>query len=130
MLEYYIVPVDVFVVLQSEGQTALHIASAEGDETLVKYFYGVRASASIIDNQGQLHSSIITNYLPVNATYLLLSLSCIYYARRIVNLHTNLKLDNVELILLKLTPTKIPSCHLDSPVFFWHIIGLWIKKLT
>jgi hypothetical protein len=39
--------------LQGEGQTALHIASAEGDETLVKYFYGVRANASIVDNQGK-----------------------------------------------------------------------------
>ena len=28
----------------------MHIASAEGDETLVKYFYGVRASASITDH--------------------------------------------------------------------------------
>lgn len=36
-----------------EGQTALHISSAEGDEALVKYFYGVRASASIADNQGK-----------------------------------------------------------------------------
>lgn len=35
-----------------EGQTALHIAAAEGDEHLVKYFYGVRASAAIADNQG------------------------------------------------------------------------------
>lgn len=33
-----------------EGQTSLHIAAAEGDEALVKYFYGVRASASIADN--------------------------------------------------------------------------------
>lgn len=33
-----------------EGQTALHIAAAEGDEALLKYFYGVRASASIADN--------------------------------------------------------------------------------
>lgn len=38
-----------------EGQTALHIAAAEGDEHLVKYFYGVRASASIADNQGLFH---------------------------------------------------------------------------
>lgn len=37
-----------------EGQTALHIASAEGDEQLVKYFYGVRASAAIADNQGEI----------------------------------------------------------------------------
>ncbi|KAH8263555.1 hypothetical protein KR044_010530 [Drosophila immigrans] len=34
-----------------EGQTPLHIAAAEGDEALLKYFYGVRASASIADNQ-------------------------------------------------------------------------------
>ena len=33
-----------------EGQTALHICAAEGDEALLKYFYGVRASASITDN--------------------------------------------------------------------------------
>lgn len=33
-----------------DGQTALHIAAAEGDETLLKYFYGVRASASITDH--------------------------------------------------------------------------------
>lgn len=33
-----------------EGQTPLHIAAAEGDEALLKYFYGVRASASIADN--------------------------------------------------------------------------------
>jgi ankyrin repeat protein len=35
-----------------EGQTPLHIAAAEGDEALVKYFYGVRASAQVVDNQG------------------------------------------------------------------------------
>lgn len=37
---------------QGEGQTALHIASAEGDEALVKYFYGAKANASITDHQG------------------------------------------------------------------------------
>lgn len=37
-----------------EGQTPLHIAAAEGDEALLKYFYGVRASASIADNQGEI----------------------------------------------------------------------------
>lgn len=50
----------MFVNFQSEGQTALHIASAEGDETLVKYFYGVRASASIIDNQGKWYLTVFT----------------------------------------------------------------------
>lgn len=39
-------------VQNGEGQTALHLAAAEGDELLVKYFYGVRASASIVDHQG------------------------------------------------------------------------------
>lgn len=38
-------------VQNGEGQSALHIAAAEGDEPLLKYFYGVRASASITDNQ-------------------------------------------------------------------------------
>lgn len=36
------------------GQTPLHIAAAEGDEALVKYFYGVRANAAIADNEGVL----------------------------------------------------------------------------
>lgn len=36
-----------------DGQTALHIAAAEGDESMVKYFFSVRASAGIIDNQGE-----------------------------------------------------------------------------
>jgi Ankyrin repeats (many copies) len=39
--------------VNGEGQTALHIAAEIGDEALVKYFYGVRASASIADNQGE-----------------------------------------------------------------------------
>jgi ankyrin repeat protein len=34
-----------------EGMTSLHIAAAEGDEALVKYFYNVRASPHISDNQ-------------------------------------------------------------------------------
>lgn len=37
-------------VQNGEGQTALHICAAEGDESLLKYFYGVRASAAITDN--------------------------------------------------------------------------------
>lgn len=36
------------------GQSPLHIAAAEGDEPLVKYFYGVRANAAIADNEGNL----------------------------------------------------------------------------
>jgi hypothetical protein len=38
--------------VNGEGQTALHIAAEIGDEPMVKYFYGVRASASIPDKQG------------------------------------------------------------------------------
>lgn len=45
-----------------EGQTALHIAAAEGDEALLKYFYGVRASASIADNQGTVNTAKIPYY--------------------------------------------------------------------
>lgn len=36
-----------------EGQTPLHISAGEGDDQLVKYFYTVRASASIADFQGR-----------------------------------------------------------------------------
>ena len=36
----------------NDGQTCLHIASSEGDEALVKYFYTVRASATIKDKNG------------------------------------------------------------------------------
>lgn len=42
-----------------EGQTPLHIAAAEGDEALLKYFYGVRASASIADNQGESAAKVV-----------------------------------------------------------------------
>lgn len=44
-----------------EGQTALHIAAAEGDEALVKYFYSVRASASIVDNDGEFTLKLLHN---------------------------------------------------------------------
>lgn len=37
----------------ASGMTALHISAAEGDEPLVKYFYGVRANAAIADNEGK-----------------------------------------------------------------------------
>lgn len=37
-------------IRNGDGQTPLHIAAAEGDELLLKYFYGVRASASVTDN--------------------------------------------------------------------------------
>lgn len=42
-----------------EGQTPLHIAAAEGDEALLKYFYGVRASAAIADNQGMNPKTLV-----------------------------------------------------------------------
>lgn len=50
-VQFYLRNISVQHLFQGDGQTALHIASAEGDETLVKYFYGVRASASITDHQ-------------------------------------------------------------------------------
>lgn len=59
-------------VQNGEGQTALHICTAEGDEALLKYFYGVRASASIADNldrtpmhvaAGIFRASRINNFL-------------------------------------------------------------------
>lgn len=46
------------------GQTSLHIAAAEGDEPLVKYFYGVRANAAIADNEGK--SQITLGSLPIS----------------------------------------------------------------
>lgn len=39
--------------VNNDGTTPLHIAAAEGDEAMVKYFYSVRASASIPDKQGE-----------------------------------------------------------------------------
>lgn len=50
------------------GQTPLHIAAAEGDEPLVKYFYGVRANAAIADNEGKA----LENYLSVCRVYCLI----------------------------------------------------------
>lgn len=48
-------------IQNGDGQTALHIAAAEGDEALVKYFYGVRASAAITDSQGMTsHNESLT----------------------------------------------------------------------
>lgn len=56
MFEYWVGMYLLMLILQQQGQgqTALHIASADGDEGLVKYFYSARASASITDNQGKL----------------------------------------------------------------------------
>lgn len=57
-----------------EGQTPLHIAAAEGDEALLKYFYGVRASASIADNQGNInyylfHPKLTNYFIFLNRSY-------------------------------------------------------------
>ena len=38
---------------QSEGQTALHIASMNGDEYIIRTLYKVRANPSIIDSEGK-----------------------------------------------------------------------------
>ena len=37
---------------QSEGQTALHIAAADGDENIVKYLHMLHANPNISDNEG------------------------------------------------------------------------------
>ncbi len=39
---------------QSEGQTALHIAAADGDENIVKYLHMLHANPNISDNEGKL----------------------------------------------------------------------------
>lgn len=39
-----------FLSLQSEGQTALHIAAYEGDETMIKFLQAARADANIADS--------------------------------------------------------------------------------
>lgn len=49
-------------IQNGEGQAPLHIAAAEGDEILVKYFYGVRASASITDNQDRTPMHLAAEY--------------------------------------------------------------------
>lgn len=51
-----------------EGQTALHICAAEGDEVMLKYFYGVRASASITDNLDRtpMHVAAGSQLLKIN----------------------------------------------------------------
>lgn len=36
---------------QINGQTPLHIASAEGDEKIVNYLHGFGANANILDNE-------------------------------------------------------------------------------
>ena len=39
---------------KSEGQTALHIASMNGDEYIIRTLYKVRANPSLIDSEGKL----------------------------------------------------------------------------
>ena len=58
-------------VQNGDGQTALHIAAAEGDEGLVKYFYSVRASASIPDNQDRTPMHLAAEYGHANVIELL-----------------------------------------------------------
>lgn len=56
-------------VQNGEGQTALHICAAEGDETLLKYFYGVRASASIADNMDRTPMHVAAGLLISNYSF-------------------------------------------------------------
>lgn len=58
-------------IRNGEGQTPLHIAAAEGDEVLVKYFYGVRASANVIDNQDRTPMHLAAEYGHANIIELL-----------------------------------------------------------
>jgi ankyrin repeat protein len=37
---------------KAEGQTALHIAAADGDENIVKYLHMLHANPNISDNEG------------------------------------------------------------------------------
>jgi hypothetical protein len=39
---------------QADGQTPLHIGAAEGDESIVKFFYTLHANASLADNEGKI----------------------------------------------------------------------------
>lgn len=48
-----------------EGQTAMHICAAEGDEALLKYFYGVRASAAITDNMDRTPMHVAAGFYHV-----------------------------------------------------------------
>lgn len=56
-------------VQNGEGQTALHICAAEGDESLLKYFYGVRASASITDNMDRTPMHVAAGLLISNFVF-------------------------------------------------------------
>lgn len=51
------------------GQSPLHIAAAEGDEPLVKYFYGVRANAAIADNEGNFINFQWYEYLLIASVF-------------------------------------------------------------
>ena len=41
------------MLVQVAGQTALHVAAAEGDEGMVKYLHSLEADAAILDCQGK-----------------------------------------------------------------------------
>ena len=41
---------------QSDGQTALHIASMNGDENMIRTLYSVRANPSVIDSEGKIRT--------------------------------------------------------------------------
>ena len=40
--------------LQAEGQTALHIASLNGDENMIRTLYLARANATLVDAEGMI----------------------------------------------------------------------------
>lgn len=61
-------------IRNGDGQTPLHIAAAEGDEVLVKYFYGVRASASVTDNQDRTPMHLGKCHIKISYSFLILKL--------------------------------------------------------
>lgn len=74
-------------VQNGEGQTALHICAAEGDESLLKYFYGVRASASIADKMDRTPMHVAAGLLIFNFFFLAHFFMSIMFNR--VNIHVN-----------------------------------------
>lgn len=54
------------MITKADGQTALHIAAADGDENIVKYLHMLHANPNISDNEGII---IQNSYLPVEKTF-------------------------------------------------------------
>ena len=46
-----------------EGQTALHIASLNGDENMIRTLYLARANATLVDNEGEMMNDYLDEKL-------------------------------------------------------------------